>query len=312
MSLGVCVGCHAPRTFSTTLAAHLRDIFPAKDTPHIKTTKPAWPHHGYTKEEMLAVKPAHREPRTFSDWAAWKLVRFARFWMDVATGVKPEQQVKGTTAVIAPKPLTEAQWLVRFVFLESIAGVPGFVAGSVRHLNSLRRMKRDNGWIETLLEESYNERMHLLTFMKMCEPGWFMKMMLLGAQGVFFNGLFIAYLLSPRIVHRFVGYLEEEAVHTYTRVLREVDEGALPKWTDPQFRIPDIAIQYWNMPEDSRTMRDLILYIRADEAVHRGVNHTLGNLNQVEDPNPFVSEFKDREPPQPALKSSGYERAEVI
>ncbi len=41
------------------------------------------------------------------------------------------------------------------------------VAGMLRHLRSLRRMKRDNGWIETLLEESFNERMHLLTFMKM-------------------------------------------------------------------------------------------------------------------------------------------------
>lgn len=59
-------------------------------------------------------------------------------------------------------------------------------------------------------------------------------------------------------------------------------------------------------------MKDLILYIRADEAVHRGVNHTLGNLDQSEDPNPFVSEFKDREPPRPALKPAGYERADVI
>ena len=49
--------------------------------------------------------------------------------------------------------------LVRFIFLESIAGVPGMVAGMLRHLHSLRRLKRDNGWIETLLEESYNERM---------------------------------------------------------------------------------------------------------------------------------------------------------
>ena len=117
------------------------------------------------------------------------------------------------------------------------------VGGMLRHLNSLRRMKRDNGWIETLLEESYNERMHLLTFMKMCEPGRFMKLMIIGAQGVFFNSLFIAYLLSPRVVHRFVGYLEEEAVHTYTRAIHEIDEGHLPKWTDANFRIPDIAIE---------------------------------------------------------------------
>lgn len=264
---------------------------------------------------MLAVVPAHREPRTVSDWLAWKIVRLARYCMDKATGMERSQQVDRrhpTTSVVADKPLTEAQWLIRFVFLESIAGVPGMVGGMLRHLSSLRRMKRDNGWIETLLEESYNERMHLLTFMKMCEPGRFMKLMIIGAQGVFFNALFVAYLLHPRIVHRFVGYLEEEAVHTYTRAIHEIQNGHLPKWGDERFQIPDIAIGYWNMPEGHRTMRDLILYIRADEASHRGVNHTLGNLDQREDPNPFVSTFKDREVPKPALKATGYEREDVI
>ena len=252
----------SPRHFSSTPATQLRDFFPAKDTPHIQKTTPAWPHHGYTMEEMTSVVPDHRLPRTFSDWAAWKIVRFARFWMDKATGMDRAQQVdkkNPTTAVVADKPLTEAQWvssltlrlemsstntpqLIRFVFLESVAGVPGMVGGMLRHLSSLRRMKRDNGWIETLLEESYNERMHLLTFMKMCEPGWFMKLMIIGAQGVFFNSLFIAYLLHPKVVHRFVGYLEEEAVHTYTRAILEMDQGHLPKWTDAKFKIPDIAV----------------------------------------------------------------------
>lgn len=45
--------------------------------------------------------------------------------------------------------------------------------------------------MESLLEESYNERMHLLTFLKMAEPGLFMRVMVLGAQGVFFNGFFL-------------------------------------------------------------------------------------------------------------------------
>ena len=135
--------------------------------------------------------------------------------------------------------------------------------------------------IETLLEEAYNERMHLLTFLKIAEPGWFMKFMILGAQGVFFNGFFISYLLSPRTCHRFVGYLEEEAVYTYSRIIREIEAGNLPKWSDPSFQIPDIAVNYWKMPEGKRTMRDLMLYVRADEAKHREVNHTLGNLEQV-------------------------------
>ncbi|KAJ9134106.1 Alternative oxidase [Pleurostoma richardsiae] len=307
---------HSPaRAFSTTPANQLRDFFPAKETERIRKTPPAWPHHGYTYEEMVAVVPGHREPRTLGDKIAWRLIRTARWTMDKVTGLSDEQKTdkkNPTTAVVAAKPLTEAQWLIRFIFLESIAGVPGMVAGMLRHLHSLRRLKRDNGWIETLLEESYNERMHLLTFMKMCEPGWFMKFMLLGAQGVYFNLFFLAYLISPKISHRFVGYLEEEAVHTYSRCIREIDAGLLPKWADPEFKVPELATTYWNMPEGHQTMKDLILYIRADEAVHRGVNHTLGNLDQKEDPNPFVSELKSGEKLHPSAKPEGFEREQVV
>lgn len=191
------------------------------------------------------------------------------------------------------------------------------VAGMLRHLHSMRRMKRDNGWIETLLEESYNERMHLLIFLKMGQPGPFMRLMVLGAQGVFFNALFIAYLLSPRTVHRFVGYLEEEAVLTYTREIADLDAGRLPKWEGMQ--VPDIAVDYYRMPAGRRSMRDLLMHIRADEAKHREVNHTLGNLKQDTDPNPFVSEYKEGVPEvqRPGkdlryLKGTGWEREEVI
>jgi hypothetical protein len=44
-------------------------------------------------------------------------------------------------------------------------------------------------------------------------------------QGAFFNAYFIAYLLWPKACHSFVGYLEEEAVHTYTRALADIDAG---------------------------------------------------------------------------------------
>lgn len=171
--------------------------------------------------------------------------------------------------------------------------------------------------IETLLEEAYNERMHLLTFLKLAEPGWFMKVMILGAQGVFFNGFLLAYLLSPRTCHRFVGYLEEEAVYTYSRIIKELDAGSLPAWKDPAFQVPDIAINYWKMPEGRRTMRDLLLYVRADEAKHREVNHTLGNLDQEGDPNPFISIYKDGKKDHPGkgienIKPTGWERSDVI
>lgn len=71
--------------------------------------------------------------------------------------------------------------------------------------------------------------------------------------------MFVAYLISPRTCHRFVGYLEEEAVLTYTREIEDLDAGRLPKWE--KLEAPDIAVKYWNMPEGNRTMRDLLLYM---------------------------------------------------
>lgn len=47
--------------------------------------------------------------------------------------------------------MSEEQWMARILFLESIAGVPGMVAGMLRHLKSLRLMKRDGGWIHSEL-----------------------------------------------------------------------------------------------------------------------------------------------------------------
>ena len=49
--------------------------------------------------------------------------------------------------------------------------MPGMVAGMIRHLHSLRLMRKDRGWIHTLLEEAENERMHLMTFMDLKKPG---------------------------------------------------------------------------------------------------------------------------------------------
>jgi len=157
--------------------------------------------------------------------------------------------------------------------------------------------------------------MHLLTFLKMAEPGWFMRFMVLGAQGVFFNAMFISYLISPRTCHRFVGYLEEEAVLTYTREIKDLDAGKLPMWEKMQ--APDIAVKYWNMPEGKRSMRDLLLYIRADESKHREVNHTLGNLDQKNDPNPYASEYVDDSKPHPTKgieynRPGGWSREDVI
>nr|AAN39883.1 mitochondrial alternative oxidase [Aspergillus nidulans] len=300
------------RFISSTPQSQIKDYFPPPDAPKIVEVKTAWAHPVYSEEEMRAVTVGHREAKNWSDWVALGSVRLLRWGMDLVTGYKhpaPGQED------IKKFQMTEKEWLRRFVFLESVAGVPGMVGGMLRHLRSLRRMKRDNGWIETLLEEAYNERLFLLTFLKMAGPGWFMRLMVLGAQGVFFNGFFLSYLISPRTCHRFVGYLEEEAVLTYTRAIKDLESGRLPHWE--KLEAPEIAVKYWKMPEGNRTMKDLLLYVRADEAKHREVNHTLGNLKQAVDVNPFAVEWKDPSKPHPGkgikhLKTTGWEREEVV
>ncbi|KAK9239381.1 alternative oxidase-domain-containing protein [Lipomyces kononenkoae] len=280
-----------------------------KPDKHNYFTEAAWPHPVYTVEQMRAIDIAHREAMTLSDKVALFAIRCLRKMFDIATGYKhPKPGQEGMTEF----RMTGDKWLTRFVFLESIAGVPGMVGGMVRHLHSLRALRRDRAWIETLLEEAYNERMHLLTFLKLYNPGWFMRLMLLGGQGVFFNLFFICYLLSPRTCHRFVGYLEEEAIVTYTRCLEDINAGRLPEWQ--KLEIPDIAKQYWKMA-DNCNIEDLILYIRADEAKHREVNHTFGNLDQKIDRNPFALKIENGKP-QPTkglknIKSAGWERDEI-
>ncbi|KAK5137174.1 Alternative oxidase, mitochondrial precursor [Meristemomyces frigidus] len=298
----------------------IKEFFPEPDAPNIKKTKTAWAHPIYTYEQMEAVEVAHRQAKNWPDYAAIGTMRVFRWGMDFATGYRHDHSQSTDHALdgkkVQPKTaMTERKWLIRCLFLESVAGVPGMVAGMLRHLHSMRRMKRDNGWIELLIEESYNERMHLLTFMKISEPGPFMRFMVLGAQGVFFNFMFVAYLFSPATCHRFVGYLEEEAVLTYTRLIADIDAGKLPMFQ--KMVAPDIAVDYWSMPEGHRSMRDMLLYIRADESKHREVNHTLGNLDQKNDPNPYASQYKDESVPHPVKdieyqKPTGWERKDVI
>ncbi len=154
-----------------------------------------------------------------------------------------------------------------------------------RHLKSLRTMQRDHGWIHTLLEEAENERMHLLIFMKLKDPNLFFRVMVIGAQGIFFNVFFLTYLLAPKTCHRFVGYLEEEAVKTYTGLIKDIDDGHLKEWGTEL--APAIASRYYKLPEDA-VVRDVIMCIRADEANHRDVNHTFANLDFEMDTNPFI------------------------
>ncbi|GAA6017182.1 hypothetical protein JCM10207_002564 [Rhodosporidiobolus poonsookiae] len=260
-------------------------------------------HPVYTPAELDSVRVVHRPPQNVTDRVAHALIMLARKGFDWVSGYKhasPEAAMeqarkdgKGDLSLADLRKegylMTEAQWVARILYLESIAGVPGMTAGILRHLRSLRLMKRDGGWINSLLQEAENERMHLLTFMKVRSPSLWFRLVILGTQGVFFNLFFLSYLFSPHGAHRFVGYLEEQAIVTYTHIVEAIARGEVPEW-DPKNphakKVPQLAKDYWRMGDEA-TMLDLIKAVRADEAGHRFVNHTLANL-QKDDFNPVA------------------------
>lgn len=151
--------------------------------------------------------------------------------------------------------------------LETVAAVPGMVGGLLVHLKALRSIKDDEGWIRELLDEAENERMHLMTFIKIAEPSLLERALVMGAQAIFYNFYFFLYLLAPKTAHRMVGYFEEEAVISYTHYLAQIDAGEVENTP-----APSIAIEYWNLGEDAR-LRDVVIAVRADEAGHRDANH---------------------------------------
>ena len=159
----------------------------------------------------------------------------------------------------------------RAVVLETVAAVPGMVGGLLQHLSAIRHIRDDQGWIKELIDEADNERMHLMTFIKIAEPSRFERFLIMAAQLIFYNLYFFLYLLAPKTAHRVVGYLEEEAVVSYTHYLAEIDAGRVENVAAPQ-----IAIKYWNLPATAR-LRDVVLVVRADEAHHRDTNHHFAN-----------------------------------
>ena len=156
----------------------------------------------------------------------------------------------------------------RAVVLETVAGVPGMVAGVWMHFKSLRKMKVGYGeQIREMLAEAENERMHLMFFIEIAKPNYFERFIVLFSQMIF--GLFylFMYVFFTRTAHRMIGYFEDEAVKSYTEYL-EIDESGKVE----NIPAPKLAISYYGIGSDSK-LSDLIRCVRADEEHHSETNH---------------------------------------
>jgi hypothetical protein len=221
------------------------------------------PHPVWHMGDAEKVQITHVKPSKIKDYLALGLVKFFRKGFDIFSGYKPGK-------------MTEKHYLRRCIFLETIAGVPGMIGGMMRHLRALRLLREDGGWIHHLLEEAENERMHLLTFLNVRQPGITMRLAIVMSQFFFICFYTPLYIISAKTAFRFVGYLEEEAVKTYTTLIKEIDEGKLPLFKT--LKPPKEAISYWVLPENA-TFRDVIVSIRADEILHREFNHHFADID---------------------------------
>ena len=192
----------------------------------------------------------HHAPQDYRDRIALRTVKFMRVFAD---------------------KFFSKRYGHRAVVLETVAAVPGMVGGLLQHLSALRHIRDDQGWIRELIEEADNERMHLMTFIKIAQPSKFERFLIAATQLIFYNLYFFLYLLAPRVAHRIVGYLEEEAVVSYTQYLEQIDAGNVENVPAPK-----IARDYWKLPDDAR-LREVVIVIRADEAGHRDKNHEFAN-----------------------------------
>jgi len=193
----------------------------------------------------------HFRPKNLSDKIALSFTKFLRFLADT---------------------FFKKRYGHRAVVLETVAAVPGMVAGMLLHLKSLRKMEDDKGWIKILLDEAANERMHLMTFIEIAKPTLLERLIIMIAQFIFIIMYSIIFIISQRTAHRIVGYFEEEAVISYTEYLNELENGKIQDQA-----APEIAINYWNLPLHS-TLKDVIKVIRDDEAGHRDVNHSFASI----------------------------------
>jgi ubiquinol oxidase len=161
----------------------------------------------------------------------------------------------------------------RAVVLETIAGVPGMVAGMLIHLRSLRRMERGNGrMIQEMLDEAMNERKHLMFFIEIAKPNWFERLLIVIAQFIFWHFYLVFYILAPNTAHKMIAYFEEEAVRSYTEYIALIENGTIENVQAPQ-----LAIEYYSLDKDAKLL-DMVKRVREDEHHHSKVNHKIAGF----------------------------------
>jgi ubiquinol oxidase len=105
--------------------------------------------------------------------------------------------------------------------------------------------------------------MHLIICLNKFHAKPFTRLIVLCAQYVMIPTMMSVYLVHPKALHRFVGYLEETACHTYVNIIKHIEKPGTHlnrEWGE--MPAPAIGIGYYKLSRDAKWVDCLKCMVR--------------------------------------------------
>jgi len=211
----------------------------------------------------LQIKPTHSAEK-----GAKSLVNGWVMLVDKMSGYEKEEKGKSV-------------WLSKMVLTGMFLPNPLLAGSLVYHTKAVMNPGRDVGTVTRYMTHSDNLRMSFTALLEMKCPNIFYRMATVTFQtlDLFFWAIFM--FPAPRISHRSLAYMLEDAIHVYNRCIEEIDRpnSDIAEWKNEQ--APKFAIDYWNLSTGA-SVRDMLVAIREDKLKHLVANHTLASISRYE------------------------------
>ncbi|KAI7978807.1 hypothetical protein LOK49_Contig766G00001 [Camellia lanceoleosa] len=110
-----------------------------------------------------------------------------------------------------------------------------------------------------------------MTFVEIANLLWYERALVFAVQKVFFNAYFMAYLASPKLVHCIVGYLQEEALNSYTEFWNDLEKAM---WKTCMHQLLLLIIGNCRR----NRLSEMLSQSLEDEVHHRDLNHSTSDI----------------------------------
>ena len=214
---------------------HRRSAFDAplymgSSTPNVVTA-------AQTIAELESAELTHVVPSRVSDHVAINSVKALRWFSD---------------------KVFRERYIHRSLMLIGIASAPPLAVSITEHFRSLWKGKPPSA-LRVAMGEAENHRMHYAVICEIAPPTIIDRIVMTILQIVQFFFFFVISAISPRLAHRMMGYLSEEATVMLTHMVNDIDVG---KVIDVD--APALAVDYWGMQGNRSYVKEVIDQIASE------------------------------------------------